>query len=122
MPFVVRTADAEFVHSRRHLSATNQTMKGSNISAVWNNVLQETLVNGVVQGRKQTDPLGASALSRARMFQMAADVREQFKDIPSRLGLSRIGDRRQSLADRETVKEEVRSKALKGWVRNEKPI
>ena len=117
-PFVTGTTDLEFEFSRRVVAIYNGTLKGSNISAVWNPGLQEILINGVLQGRKQTDSRGASAISRMMMLQTSAEIHKQIEIQQTAPILIRIGAYPQSLFDREKVKEDVRSQALRGWIRN----
>lgn len=70
-PFRVRTTNLDFSYSRRNAMANSKgESKGCNISVVWTLGLQETLINGVLQGRKQTDPKGASALSKAKIWEL----------------------------------------------------
>ena len=117
-PFVVQTTDIEFEFSRRCVAANNGMLKGSNISAVWNPGLQEILINGVLQGRKQTDPRGASAISRVRMSHTAAGIHRQIESQQPESIFVQIEAYSQSLLDRDKVKEDVRNKALGGWIRN----
>ena len=112
-PFAIGTTDLEFEFSRRLVAGTNGALKGSNISVVWNPDLQEILINGVLQGRKQTDPQGASAVARVRMLQTAAGIHKQIESQQTGLGAYS-----QPVLDREKVKEDVRSQALGDWIRN----
>ena len=120
-PFSVLTSNTEFEFSRRRALAAQKALKGSNISAVWNTCVEETLVNGVLQGYKQIDPRGASALSQIKMLELASKVGEY-------IGRPRVGSASTEilscvgpLIDRAVVKNEVRTNALKGWIRNAKP-
>lgn len=98
-------------------------MLPSNVTAVYTPQFQETLIGGVLQGRKQHDPKGASAICRKRMWDAVKDVHaimeismmgkasdaacyKDFKNLPD-------------LDNRRRVKEDVRNVALKGWVKNE---
>lgn len=119
-PFVVRTTDFEFWFSRRCETASEGSRKGYKISAVWNNGLQETLVNGVLQGRKHNDPKGASAVSRVLMSQLASEVFRQLGVRYVRSTLCGSEDIPKSLVDRDQVKVGVWSTALKGWIRNQR--
>lgn len=119
-PFTVQVSDLEFAFSRRSTATSHGPPKGSNVSAVWNINLQETLVNGVLQGRQQTDPKGASGVSSITMSQLASYIAEQLADGHRELELVKAGKSPKMLLDRENVKDEVRSTALKGWIRNEK--
>ena len=116
------------------------TSKGSNITAVWSaqtpttksagsiDVSQkrgpsveerpETLIKGRLQGWKETDPRGASKISRREMWRAVAEVYSRLS-IPTpafttyeQLKLSDI------LAERRTVKAAATAEALKGWMPN----
>ena len=117
-PFAIGITDLEFGFSRRFVAGTNGALKGSNLSAVWNPGLQEILINGVLQGRKQTDPRGASAISRIMMLQTTVEIHRQIESQQIGPILFRIGPCSQLLLDREEVKECVRREALRGWIRN----
>ena len=109
-PFRVRTTDLDFSYSRRNAIAnSNGESKGCNISVVWTLGLQETLINGVLQGRKQTDPKGASALSKAKIWDLFLELHELVVSDDSTLidmGPSLI---------RGYVKKVVKEEALQGW-------
>ena len=79
-------------------------------------------MNGVLQGRKQFSPQGASSLCKQSMWKAVAEV-------VALLGISTLQKtlshgtylmlmKDELLEDRRRVKEEVRSKALKCWIRN----
>lgn len=122
-PSIVKTTSCDFKYSRRNTgTGTNSEAKGCNIAAVWNPHLQETLINGVLQGRKQTDIRGASALSRFRMFSLSSEIQY-------RLGLGdafstdmcfdyRELKRSKALQDRQGVKKAAKKEALQGWGEN----
>ncbi|KAL9117767.1 MAG: hypothetical protein Q9187_005696 [Circinaria calcarea] len=121
-PFQVKTTGREFKFSRRSLGSAAPTPKSSNISALWTPVLQETLINGVLQGRKQTDPRGGSAVCRLRMGGLAMNLLRALA-IPAfahAVASPRYSDlkKTQPLENRRIVKEDARREALKGWVRN----
>ncbi|KAI7497468.1 hypothetical protein KC367_g5838 [Hortaea werneckii] len=97
----------------------------SNISALSTPHRQETLINGVLQGRKQSDPKGASTVSRRRMWEDVAAlaaavsdtggfVRHEVLDSGSYASLKSGA----VLEARSEVKQLVREDALKGWQRN----
>ncbi|KAI9794529.1 MAG: hypothetical protein M1816_004416 [Peltula sp. TS41687] len=96
-----------------------------NVSAVYNPRFQETLVNGVLQGRTQSDERGASLVSRKRMWEDVRDVLgliggvEQLETViveaRSYVKLKEM----ELLRYRAVVKAEVTSEALKGWIRND---
>lgn len=117
--FRVETTEIDFQYSRRAAGAILDRTKGSNISAVWSPHLQETLINGVLQGRKQTDRMGASALSRTKILDLLRETTnlidlpalKHFLRTPSYLDMKNS----QELEHRRRVKQDVKSKALKGW-------
>ena len=121
-PFRVETTAVDFQYSRRGPTNNTASCKGSNISAVWTPRHQETLINGVLQGRRQTDQMGASVLSRIQIWNLLIDTIGLI-DAPAlkiALGMSSYLDTKRSkyLEHRRRVKEDVKSEALKGW-RNE---
>lgn len=118
-PFRVETAEIDFHYSRRVAGTNLNDRKGSNISAVWTPRHQETLINGVLQGRKQTDPLGASALSRMQIWNLLVETIGLIDALPPRnlLKMSSYLDMKKSngLEHRRRVKDDVKSEALRGW-------
>jgi tRNA-specific adenosine deaminase 1 len=95
----------------------------SNLAAAWTPYGDESLIGGVLQGRKQFDPRGASMICRKRMWELAAEV-AAIVDVPDitralRAGLYELVKASGLLEERRRVKAEVKEKALKGWVRNE---
>lgn len=119
-PFRTETTKLDFKYSRRSTNAGSVGEgKGCNISAVWNPHVQETLINGVMQGRKQTDLRGASALSRSRtldfMREMYALVGTQrWKEGVTTSDYRGLKDC-DALEARRQVKNRVKQEALKGW-------
>jgi len=120
-PFLVKTTDLEFGYSRRSANVASQKggSRGSNISAVWTPRLQETLISGVLQGRKQTDAKGASALSRNRMRELLVETvvkleKPTLQNLPTS---SSYVEWKQSahLAVRRQVKKAAKHEVLKGW-------
>ena len=97
----------------------------SNISAFSTPRRQETLINGVLQGRKQSDPKGASIVSRRRMWEEVAALAAAVGDTE---GVVKHGVLDASsyaslkagavLEARSEMKKLVREEVLKGWQRN----
>lgn len=90
----------------------------SNLSTLWTPQRQETLINGVLQGRKQLDPKGASCVSRRLLWKAALDV-------ALIVGMSVLGKRTYAemkssheLEARESIKRDVKEMALKPWFKN----
>ena len=118
-PFQIKTTDITFHHSRRAAGINAKGCKGSNVSAVWTPNHQETLINGVLQGRKQTDRMGASALSRVQIWNLFLQT-VNLLDVPllnNSLSWSSYRDMKlsQGLQNRRQVKNNIISDALKGW-------
>ncbi|MCJ1244161.1 hypothetical protein MMC30_001359 [Trapelia coarctata] len=121
-PFEIQTAEREFRFSQRGAEVVGQSLKASNISALWTPRSQETLINGVLQGRKQIDPRGASSVCRLKTWRAVLDIAALLA-IPaltralSSLSYAELKDT-ELLKDRRRVKEETRELALAGWIRN----
>jgi len=122
-PFEVVPVNQDFAHSRRSFTES-QTLVPSNISAVYTPKSQETLIGGVLQGRKQFDPRGASKLCRRSMWRSVADVAALLA-VPALLEATkqtRYQDVKNSnLLDwRRTIKADVRGESgpLKTWIEN----
>ena len=114
-PVNVRTTKVEFEFCRRSIRSLNPRPKGSNISAVWTPSIQETLINGVLQGRKQVDPRGASAISRKRMWGKTLCV---FNELNRDKTATEPELSSTAFEQRKLVKSDVISNALKGWIKN----
>jgi tRNA-specific adenosine deaminase 1 len=121
-PFNVDSTALEFSYSRRNFSYEHSLI-ASNISAIYSPLFQETLVGGVLQGRKPSDPRGASIVSRRNMWNAVADVRATLRTgestgIASEVSYSAF-KASALLVNRRKVKADVLDIALKGWVRND---
>ncbi|KAK3310895.1 adenosine deaminase/editase [Chaetomium strumarium] len=128
-PFRVETTDREFEFSRRRLATAEDgeadvKMAASNLAVAWtrDGEVEEGLIGGVLQGRKAFDLKGASVTSRRRMWAAAVEVAAALgeDEISRDLGKGTYGGVKEGelLDARRRVKEEVRQKALKGWLRN----
>lgn len=118
-PFRVETTMINFRYSRRVAATNPDGCRGSNISAVWTLRHQETLINGVLQGRKQTDRMGASALSKTQIWNLVLDIIGLI-EVPALRNVLKMCSyldmkRSQALEHRRRVKEDVKNEALKGW-------
>ena len=118
-PFRVMTTGIDFRYSRGAAGTNLDSCKGSNISAAWTPRHQETLINGVLQGRKQTDPMGASALSRIQIWNLLLKTISLLdahapRNVPEMSSYRNL-KRPQDLEHRRRVKEDVKSEALKDW-------
>ncbi|KAG6016076.1 hypothetical protein E4U54_002401 [Claviceps lovelessii] len=130
-PFHVETTDEEFAYSRRSaLECPGAKIAPSNLAAVWTGSgIEETVLGGVLQGRRPFEEKGASSVSRRRMWMAAARVAARLEgDAWGDVQRCLDGDGRHSygdvkncalLADRRRVKKEVCDSALLGWVPNQ---
>lgn len=121
-PFEVRTTATEFGFSRRGGELEGTRFVASNLATAWTaNGLADNVVGGVLQGRKQTDPKGGSAVSRRNMWALARDIATLVAGtneiIPEQVMYKGLKGS-EMLAARRKVKQDVRADALKGWVRN----
>jgi tRNA-specific adenosine deaminase 1 len=123
--FKVLTTSLEFAFSKREVTGRSSRTSASNLAVAWSAAgLDEGLVGGVLQGRKQFDGKGASLTSRKKMWALALDVARLDgvggEDVRRQLEAETYGDIKEGelLEGRKRVKEDVRSEALKGWVRN----
>lgn len=94
----------------------------SNLSAVWTPGWQETVIGGVLQGRKQFVPRGASKICRRGVWEVSLQI-AAVVGVPALVnGLGRVTYREvkegEMLEARRKVKGDVRGSALKGWVDN----
>jgi tRNA-specific adenosine deaminase 1 len=118
--FKVKTTDLEFAWSRRAISSLEKAAP-SNLSAVWTPNWQETLIGGVLQGRKQLDPRGASKLCRTGVW-MEALALAGLTSVPILVEALKKGNyadmkNTTTLGPRRKVKTDMRT-ALGGWVKN----
>lgn len=118
--FEIQSTGREFTWSRRALSSMEKATP-SNLSAVWTPSWQETLIGGVLQGRKQLDPRGASSICRKELWMKTGKIAGLI-GIPllvETLGKGRYADIKESsaLAPRREVKKDMK-KTLSGWVKN----
>ena len=121
-PFSIATTSEEFSWSRRTDVLTRQ-LTPSNKSAVYTIHNQEVIIGGVLQGRKQSDPNGASSVSRRKMWQAVRDAAAS-SGQPDNTYLRTARTYRnfksaETARERKRVKDNVISIALKGWIANE---
>ena len=138
-PFVVRGTEREFEYARPSHTRSGAAFSSagdqekaepaapaavpSNLSTVITPHKQEILINGVLQGRVQSDPRGASCVSRRRMWEALRNVHRtlgmmegESMGLGQTYGEMKMGAR--VLRGREKVKGDVRGKALKRWKRS----
>ncbi|KAI4721196.1 adenosine-deaminase domain-containing protein [Aureobasidium sp. EXF-10727] len=121
-PFTVRPTTREFAFSRRIADASTTSIVPSNISSLTCGTKQETLINGTLQGRKQGDPRGASAVSRRSMWALALKVAVSLAQPALIAALSAKSyaefKANETLAERENAKQTAKDLSLQGWKRN----
>lgn len=119
-PFQVQTTSKEFCFAKG--STSHMTVVPSNLSTLRTPDRQEILINGVLQGRKQLDPKGASCVSRAKVWQSIRDVAvlaglPVLMNVLQKTTYAEVKEEG-ALKNREEVKMEARAMALQGWKRN----
>jgi tRNA-specific adenosine deaminase 1 len=117
-PFEVRTTRKKFAYSAQGAEAG-----GSNLSALYTPGRQEILVNGVLQGRKQYDPRGASSASRRGLWRLAVEIAVMVGTpaIVKTLHQPTYAMVKEDANHaREAAKQTAWDKALEGWKRNER--
>jgi tRNA-specific adenosine deaminase 1 len=124
-PFEVDTTAKEYSYSKTSIMNLTDKVAASNLAVSWSTAgLEESIVGGVLQGRKPFEIGGASLVSRRRMWMLAIEVANQLGDLYTnlqcRLAMPIYEDLKQSelLAIRNAVKKDVRSEALAGWIRS----
>jgi tRNA-specific adenosine deaminase 1 len=144
-PFKVEATDVEFAFSKRAVQAHSEAISASNLAATWSaSGFEESILGGVLQGRKQFAVRGASKSSRRQMWMKSKQLSEGLsaaaptpgsdsnaENVPdtdrhralqeylsSASSYQDIKDGR-LLTDRRHVKAQARELALKGWIQNE---
>ncbi|OQO03109.1 hypothetical protein B0A48_11364 [Cryoendolithus antarcticus] len=116
LPFKMEATSRVFEYA-----APDEGAVGSNLSALWTPRKSEVLIKGVLQGRKQFDPKGASCVSRREMWKLAREVAEVSgaSEVYEALDSTTYGGAKIRMrGERERVKEEVKRTAFKGWRTN----
>ncbi|KAL5906528.1 hypothetical protein ACKVV1_010931 [Pyricularia oryzae] len=134
-PFTVETTETEFDYSKRTVTAraeaagistTGDNIASSPLAVTWSrNGLEESTINGVLQGRKQLDRRGGSKLCRLRMWGLALEV-SALVGAGGALAVQKLLDsgtyaevkNGDLLTPRRLVKSRAREEALRGWVQN----
>lgn len=120
-PFKVRTTGLTFEFSKTSVDQRGGKLSASNLAAAWTaSGVEETILGGVVQGRKAFDVKGASRMSRRALWSKGRQLDELWEGQHC-LSVQAYRDIKElpALAARASVKAEVRGKALTGWIRNE---
>ncbi|KAH6888087.1 adenosine deaminase/editase [Thelonectria olida] len=125
-PFVMETTDQEFEYSKITVQARSDKISASNLAAAWSRSgFEETILGGVMQGRKPFIPKGASRTSRRRMWESASDLSNELGKEHSSISVhlkSRTYQDIKSgplLEERRRVKDDTREAALTGWIKND---
>ncbi|KAL7916179.1 adenosine deaminase/editase [Trichoderma velutinum] len=130
-PFNVEATSVEFEFSKRAVQARSKVISASNLAATWSaSGFEETILGGVLQGRKQFDIRGASKTSRRQMWikskglsdQLSTSNAGRYKGLQEHFSSANsYQDIKDGplLAERRQVKTQVRQLALKGWYQNE---
>ncbi|KAL9084425.1 MAG: hypothetical protein Q9165_008063 [Trypethelium subeluteriae] len=121
-PFRVQTTTRDFAFSRR-CARSGQRLVPSNLGLAWTPDWEETLVGGMIQGRKQGDPKGASkicrrGLSKAAVETTIATERTTLTKKSLREGTYGVLKKGRAFEDRMQVKQDVKREVLQGWVQN----
>ncbi|KAG9241731.1 tRNA-specific adenosine deaminase [Calycina marina] len=127
-PFEIITTNHDFKFSRRQTLEEGEKLFASNVAASWissrtsSTAQTEVLIGGFLQGRKKLDILGASRASRRSLWKLALQIATivAVPKISGALSSSTYREVKASdlLGTRRRVKEEVRRKALQGWIVN----
>lgn len=120
-PFKVSTTGLEFGFSRRGEQRAGFRFVASNLAIAWTaSGLEESVIGGVLQGRKHADAKGGSAVCRKNIWTLARDIARLTALDETVLGHGSYQELKQTqfLASRRQVKQDIRADALKGWVRN----
>lgn len=124
-PFKVETTSVEFEYSKLAVKARSDRISASNIAAAWSlSGIEESILGGVLQGRKPFNAKGASAMSRKLMWSAASDLAgkiPEYRHISEDLSSQTYKEVKDGplLAARRKVKADVRDTALSGWTRND---
>lgn len=125
-PLGIKTTTIEFEFSRRVMG--DRKIVASNIASVWSSSFEETLIGGILQGRKIGDPRGASQISRRQMamlllqvvnviISMPIDGTECFRKLINSHNYSSL-KHTDLLAARRNAKKKIIHVALQGWIKN----
>ncbi|KAF4583296.1 tRNA-specific adenosine deaminase [Ophiocordyceps camponoti-floridani] len=138
-PFIVEMTTETFCFSREVRAAAASDLSAGlsivpcNVAAAWSaSSVDESIVAGILHGRKSTDPKCASRMSRQQMWAAAATVVDALRSTrqlhpPCKLGIYPSVDEptyshikgSPLLATRSKVKADVRRTALSGWIANQ---
>lgn len=124
--FQVVTTELDFEYSKKAVKSRSDKISASNLAAAWSRSgIEETIIGGVIQGRKPFTSKGASQMSRRMMWEtsgaLADGLGHDYTGTSEHLRCGTYRDVKagQLLADRRQVKDHVRETALAGWIKND---
>ncbi|OAA72214.1 tRNA-specific adenosine deaminase [Cordyceps fumosorosea ARSEF 2679] len=121
--FTVTTTAVQFAYSRRVVGSRSDRLVASNLAAAWcPSAVEESILGGVIQGRKPFLLIGASRMSRRSMWRSCRELADRLADWPGvaeQLAANTYGEVKQGalLAARNRAKARAREVALPGWIR-----
>ncbi|RDA85319.1 hypothetical protein CP532_4967 [Ophiocordyceps camponoti-leonardi (nom. inval.)] len=125
-PFIIETTTEKFTFSREVRTSVCPSIVPCNLAVAWSaGSVEESIVNGVLHGRKPLDPRGASHMSRRKMWEAAAAVADALhrRDDEQTKIYKYLNEPTYRhvkdgslLTARRAVKGQVRQTALTGWV------
>lgn len=122
-PFSVETCTRAFQFCQHAVAARSKSVAASNVAVAWSrNGLDEVLIGGSRQGRRQFHAKGASKVSRHSMWRLVHGIASQLSSWPSAAAVEAQSYRDMKMGEalrvRRQVKQEVYNEALKGWLSN----
>lgn len=125
-PFGVEITAIDFAFSKKKAAERWTKISPSTVGAAWSRSgFEETIVGGVLQGRKQSEVRGASQTSRRQMWMaarnLAGELGDGHLDVQSALGKKAYADVKKCilLSARSQVTASARNEALGGWIQNQ---
>lgn len=119
-PFKVETTSLDFEYAKSAVERCSQKVSASNVAAVWTlSGVEETILGGVIQGRKAFDVKARSKTSRRGMWSKANELGDSL-GLNVLSGVQSYADIKALpvLANRAIVKKDLRDGALLGWMQN----
>lgn len=122
-PFEVKTTSLDFEYSRRAVQAKSEKIATCNLAAAWNShSLDEGLINGILQGKRASDPNGGSLCSRRKMWSLARTVAAlmEYPEVQEHLSRNQYCTVKEGrcLTPRNEVIQAAKAQALAGWAPN----
>ncbi|KAF5023488.1 hypothetical protein F66182_4439 [Fusarium sp. NRRL 66182] len=123
--FSTVTTDLDFEFSKTSVKARADRISASNLAAAWSRSgFEENIIGGVIQGRKAFKTNAASRMSRRSMWEAANNLAvlmgdEAFTTMYLKVDTYREVKEGPLTTQRRRVKNDVRTMALAGWIRND---